>query len=271
VQPTLRKAWLAALLSLLLSGLGHLYAGRWRRAGVFVVGELVATLTYLLLLTYWTSAPWNVAIGFVVFFGWRVVAAADAYRVAARAAPCVGRPAWIRWPVYAAAFLLGYFVPALALRATVFEAFRVPLASMADTIMPGDRMLATKWNVGSPERGELVVFSTPAGVNFVKRVVGLPGDRIEVRDGVASVNGKPLAEPYVRRQGADPGVYGPVEVPAACYFVLGDNRNRSKDSRVDEIGFVPSDRIVARPRAIFYSADPATGDIRWDRVGRPLR
>ena len=271
MQPTRRKPWLAALLSLPLAGLGHLYAGRWRRAGVFFGGELVATFTCLLLLSYWTVAPWNIAVGLAVFHGWRVLAAVDAYRGTAQATACVGRSAWIRWPVYAAVLLLGHFAPALTLRATVFEAFRVPAASMADTIIPGDLMLATKWNIGSPERGELVVFLTPSGVNFVKRVVGLPGDRIEVRDGVASVNGKPLAEPYVRREGADPGAYGPVEVPAACYFVLGDNRNRSKDSRVDEIGFVPSDRIVARPRAIFYSADPATGYIRWDRVGRPLR
>jgi signal peptidase I len=166
---------------------------------------------------------------------------------------------------------LGYFAPALTLRATVFEAFRVPMASMADTIIPGDRMLATKWNLGSPERGELVVFRTPSGVNFVKRVIGLPGDRVEVKDGIAHVNGVRLEEPYVLLEGSDPGGFGAFEVPAGSYFVLGDNRHRSKDSRVDEIGFVPADRIVARPRAIFFSQNPDTGEVRWDRLGRPLQ
>ena len=138
---------------------------------------------------------------------------------------------------------------------------------MAETIIPGDRMLTTKWGLGSPKRGELVVFLAPAGANFVKRVIGLPGDRAEVRDGVAYVDGQRLDEPYARG-GSD---FGPVAVPAGSYFVLGDNRDRSKDSRSEEIGFVPADRLVARPRSIFFSEDPKTGEFRWDRVGRPLQ
>jgi len=271
MRATCRKPWLAALLSLPLAGLGHLYAGAPRKAAAFFGGELVTGLVFVLLLIYWASAPWNLVLGWAVFLGWRFFAAVDAYRYTVRATACVGRSAWIRWPAYVVIYLAGAYGPALARRATVVEAFRIPAGSMSETLIPGDQFLATKWNVGSPERGELVVFVTPGGANFVERVIGLPGDRVAVREGVAHVNGNPLAEPYVTHDGGDPGEYGPIDVPPGSYFVLGDNRNNSKDSRVNEIGFVPSDRIVGRPRAIYWSASSTTGKIRWNRLGRRLK
>jgi len=260
-----RKPWLAAALSLLLAGLGHLYAGKLRRSAWFYGGELVAMIVALFLLAFWSSAPWNVVVGAGLVLGWRIVAAVSA-SVSGEPA-CAGHSAWIRWPVYALVLVAGIFGPALALRATMFEAFRVPQASMAETIIPGDRILTTKWGIGSPDRGELVVFLAPAGVNFVKRVIGLPGDHVELRDGIAYVDGRRLDEPYARGKSD----FGPVAVPEDSYFVLGDNRDRSKDSRAAEVGFVPADRLVARPRSIFFSEDPDTGEVRWDRVGLSLQ
>lgn len=275
MQPTRRKPWLAALLSLTLAGIGHLYAGNPRRAVAFFGGELVTALLLLILLVYWPFAPWNLIVGAIVFQGWRIAAAVDAFRYAARQPACAGRSPWIRWPVYAGVYLAAIYGPALAIRAIAFEAFRVPQQSMSETIIAGDRFLATKWDVGSLGRGDLVVFRTPAGERFVNRIIGLPGDRVEVRAGIAIVNGEPLVEPYVRHEasdrGSDRGSYGPTVVPPASYFVLGDNRDRSKDSRMEEIGFVHRDQLIARPRAIFWSVDVRTGEIRWSRVGRPLR
>jgi len=271
MQPTRRKPWLAALLSLALAGLGHLYAGSPRRAVAFFGGELVTTLVWLFLLVSWHFAPWNMIVATVAFLGWRLLAAVNAFRYAARQPARAGCPAWIRWPAYAVVYMAAHYGPALALRATALEAFRISARSMSDTLIPGDRLLATKWNVGSPERGELVVFRMPSGKPWVKRVIGLPGERVEVREGIAFVNGEPLAEPYVRHDGTDPGGYGPTVVPPASYFVLGDYRNNSKDSRWEEVGFVREGQILARPRAIFWSADPSTAEIRWNRFGRPLR
>ena len=271
MQPARRKPWLAALLSLALAGLGHLYAGSPRRAAAFFGGELVTTLVWLFLLVSWPFAPWNMIAGVAALLGWQLLAAVNAFRYTARQPARAGRPAWIRWPAYAVVYMAAHYGPALALRATALEAFRMPTRSMSDTLIPGDRLLATKWNVGSPKRGELVVFRMPSGKKWVKRVIGLPGDRVEVRAGIASVNGEPLAEPYVRHDGTHLGDYGPTVVPSASYFVLGDNRNNSKDSRMEEVGFVREGQIYARPRAIFWSVDPATADIRWNRLGRPLR
>jgi signal peptidase I len=271
MHPNRRKPWLAALLSLPLAGLGHLYAGSPRRAVAFFSGELVTTLVWLFLVVSWPFAPWNMIVGAAVTQGWNLVSAVSAYRYTAREPARTGRPAWIRWPAYAVVYIAAHYGPALALRATAFEAFVIPTRSMSDTLIPGDRLLATKWTVGSPERGQLVVFRMPAGKPWVKRVIGLPGDRVEVRAGIAFVNGEPLAEPYVRLDGTDRGGYGPTVVPPASFFVLGDNRNLAKDSRVEEVGFVREGQIFARPRAIFWSVDPATFEIRWDRLGRPLR
>ena len=274
MQPTCRKPWLAALLSLALAGLGHLYAGNPRGAVVFFCGEVVATLLSLILLVYWPFAPWNLFVGVGAGLGWRLLAAVSAFRYTVGQPPCTGRSAWIRWPVYAAVYLAANYGPALAIRAIAFEAFRVPSNSMSDTLIAGDRLLATKWDAGSVGRGDLVVFRTAAGDVLAKRVIGLPGDRVEVRAGIAIVNGEPLVEPYVRQEsdkGSDRGSYGPTVVPRGSYFVLGDNRNRSKDSRAEEIGFVKTGQLLARPRAIFWSVDFDTGEIRWGRVGRPLR
>jgi len=271
MQPARRKRSLAALLSLVLAGLGHLYGGSPRRAAAFYGGEFIATLVWLFLLAFWQSAPWNMVAGATVFWGWRCVAATNAFRCVGRNPARRGRSVWIRWPAYAVVGIAAYYGPALALRATAFEAFTIPARSMADTLIPGDRMLATKWDVGSPERGELVVFRRPTGKPWVKRVVGLPGDRVEVRDGMVRVNGNSLAEPYVLHDGGNSRDHGPIVVPLDSYFVLGDNRNRSMDSRFEKVGFVHKRDIFARPRAIFWSVDPASFDIRWHRVGRPLR
>ena len=271
MQPTRRKPWIAALLSLVLAGLGHLYAGSPRKALAFFTGDLVTALVAMLLLVFWPIAAWNVIMGAGLRIGWMLLAAVSAFRYTARQPACAGRPVWIRWPVYVVVSVIAYAGPTLAIRAIAFEPFRASAQSMSDTILAGDRFLASKWDVGSVGRGDLVVFRTPAGESWVKRIIGIAGDRVEVRAGIATVNGELLVEPYVRREGSDLGAYGPTVVPPGCYFVLGDNRNRSKDSRAEDIGFVSTGQLLARPRAIFSLVDPNTGDFRWHRFGRPLR
>lgn len=268
---TRRSRWLAFLLSLPLAGLGHLYAGSPRRAMTFFGGELLAMTAGLFLLVWWRVAPWNLVLGLAALHGWRIVAAVGAFQYAAQAPAISGRSAWLRWPAYAVVYLIAAFGPALVVRATAFEAFRVPTGSMSDTLLPGDRFLATKWDVGSPNRGDIVVYRKEADVDFVSRVIGLPGDRVEVRAGYAWVNGERLEEPYVRLDGTSQADFGPSVVPNASYFLLGDRRNHSLDSRMEEVGFVSRDRIFARARTIFWSRDLDTCDVRWPRLGRPLQ
>jgi signal peptidase I len=188
--------------------------------------------------------------------------------------------------------LINIIVVALFIITFTVQPFRIPSASMEPTLLVGDFLLVNK-EVSSDRgsgalaptnrihRGDLIVFHYPVdpSLDLVKRVVGLPGDRIRLRAGRVFVDGSALWEPYAvfrpslpdsyrddfpRRDSADPGVNprwwiqmrsllsdGELTVPADSYFVLGDNRNDSEDSRY--WGFVPRDAIVGKPFLIYFS------------------
>ena len=136
------------------------------------------------------------------------------------------------------------------IRPFVVEAFYVPSESMVPTLEVGDRVLVNKfiYHFTEPERGHIVVFEvkTASGTeeHLVKRVVGLPGDEIAVREGVLLVNGVPQKEPYLNPALPDQSSFGPIEVPPVHVFVMGDNRSRSADSRF--IGPVPETEIAGK-------------------------
>jgi signal peptidase I len=129
---------------------------------------------------------------------------------------------------------------------------------------------------GSPRRGDVIVFYAPDGSPprlYVKRLVGLPGDTVMLRGGALIVNGQKIPSPPSAKPAQTPVPdFGPVVVPAAggriLYFVLGDNRDDSLDSRA--WGFVPFDRVVGRAMMIYWSVDGRTG-IRWGRPGTVIR
>ena len=187
--------------------------------------------------------------------------------------------------------LLYVLVVSLFLMAFTVQPIRIPSESMEPTLLVGDFLLLDKQAAGRGggvmppagiERGDVVVFHDPvddSSVHLVKRVIGLPGDRIHLRDGVVYRNGTALKESYAvyRRSGRDvfrddfpslltmdPGVNpnwwirlrtlardGDVTVPADSYFVMGDNRNNSEDSRY--WGFVPGQAIVGKPVLVYFS------------------
>lgn len=128
-------------------------------------------------------------------------------------------------------------VLALVIRAYVVEARVIPSGSMLPTIEEGDRVLVNKvvYHTREPERGEIIVFEAPVIMgdsqdDFIKRVIGLPGDKVEVKEGKVFVNETPLDEGYISE---DPNyIYGPVQVPDNALFVMGDNRNASYDSHM---------------------------------------
>jgi signal peptidase I len=130
----------------------------------------------------------------------------------------------------------------------VVQAFKVQGSSMAPELADGERILVNKflYRLHSIERGDVVVFWFPEDpeVSFIKRVAALPGDRIEIVAGRVIVNGKPLDEPYVKLELSDDRSYPPREVRSGHYFVLGDNRQGSNDSR--NWGLVPQRYIYGK-------------------------
>ncbi|MGH7662729.1 MAG: signal peptidase I [Gemmatimonadaceae bacterium] len=208
----------------------------------------------------------------------------------------------------------------LFVRAFFIEAFKIPSGSMERTLLVGDFLLVNKLLYGAqvpfteyelpairqPERGDIIVFQWPKdpSKNFVKRLVGVAGDTLEMRNGTLYRDGDLQAEDYIVRNSpeADPPAedfrwqrpylvraavasatyhpsrnnWGPLVVPERKYFVLGDNRDNSLDSRY--WGFVPDSLVRGRPIVVYYSYMPDTPgslswltEIRWQRVGELIR
>jgi signal peptidase I len=168
------------------------------------------------------------------------------------------------------------FALALLLKTFVVQAFYIPSGSMETTLMPGDRVLVEKVFY-HPNHGDIIVFedphpgdqpdrgivggflhwlsqglgfSQPVDEDFIKRVIGLPGDTVELRNGKLYVNGHRVAQPYLSGE-RDLRDYGPKKVPAGSLFVLGDNRLNSNDSRFG-LGFVPEDRVIGKAFVLIW-------------------
>lgn len=156
-------------------------------------------------------------------------------------------------------------VIALVLNNFVIANSRVPTGSMEKTIMAKSRVIGSRLSYirSDPKRGDVVIFHFPddptGKMYYVKRVIGLPGETVNIVDGKVYINGSdtPLDEPYL----AEPmeGSYGPYTVPEGCYFMLGDNRNNSQDARFWQNKYVAKDKIIAK---VLFSYYPKLGKIR---------
>ena len=150
---------------------------------------------------------------------------------------------WIK-TILLALVLAGFINSFIIVNATV------PTGSMENTIMPKDRIIALRlaYSFGKPERGDIAVFKYPDNEEllYVKRVIGLPGETVEIKDGMVYINesDEPLDEKYIKE--TPYGDFGPYQVPADHYFMLGDNRNESLDSRFWENKFVEEDKMLGK-------------------------
>lgn len=130
----------------------------------------------------------------------------------------------------------------------------VPTESMVSTIMPKDRLVASRlhYYFTKPKRGDIVVFRYPDDEKmlFVKRVIGLPGETVEIKDNHVYINGKEIDEPYLQQ--STNGTFGPYTVPSGHYFMLGDNRSNSKDSRYWENKYVAANKILGKVLFKYY-------------------
>ncbi|MFZ1024876.1 MAG: signal peptidase I [Limnoraphis robusta] len=152
---------------------------------------------------------------------------------------------------------------ALGIRTFVAEARYIPSGSMLPTLEINDRLIIDKlgYKFQDPDRGDVVVFSPTDQLKtqykdaFIKRIIGLPGETVEVRDGLVFVNGQPLTEKYIAEE--PQYNWGPETVPEDQYLVLGDNRNNSYDSHY--WGFVPRDHIIGRAVVRFWPPNRVGG------------
>ena len=148
-------------------------------------------------------------------------------------------------------------VIALFIRHFVVELYLVDGPSMRPTLQNQERLVVNKfiYNLHDPERGDILVFQYPKDPSrdFIKRVIAVPGDTIEIRDGHVYVNGELKNEPYILS--TTRGDYPLATVPEGHIFVMGDNRNNSEDSRFADVGMVPFDLIKGKAVLIFWPMD----------------
>ncbi len=280
------------MLSLLVPGLGHLYAGEARRGAVVWLVTRVATAGLLEAAVAIGGRP-GLSVQVAGAAAVWAIAAADAARTARRASPDYS----LRWYNHAFMYIsicavigVGTVPWQVLLGDTVAEMRRVPNDTMAPALVAGDHVYTVPRRGGDVRRGDIVVYRK-WGTGYIKRVAGVGGDTIAMRGGVLSVDQRPASEPYAIHAGegesgdrrfawqrplvADSthspyaptvATWGPLVVPRGEYFLLGDNRGESIDSRYT--GFVPDSEVVARPVVIFFSRDPVTGHLRWGRIGQ---
>ena len=144
-------------------------------------------------------------------------------------------------------------VLALAIRTLLLQPYKVEGTSMLPSLHDGERLFLNRiiYRLHPPKRGDVVVIPLPdEGISIVKRVLGQPGDQVEIRDGSVWINGTRLVEPYLA--GSTLGTYGPVEVPEGKVFVLGDNRQVSRDSRYSSVGFIEYARVKGKAMLVYW-------------------
>jgi signal peptidase I len=306
-----RSAWVAALKSLVLPGLGQWHNGEMDKAAWLLSGFALCSVPGVAIVALWVPSALMLpalllllALTLVLWVGGVV----DAWRVARRSGenrwtapgsdgtlPGLGgrTPVW-RQPGITLLILLlcdGVALPLLtqAVRQHAVASFRIPSASMAPALWPGDivfvdRRYACIGCAAPVRRGDVAVFAYPDDrtVYYVKRVIGLPGDRVRVDGAQVWVNGElvpavdapmPPAAALARAV-MPPGPARPAPadlpestVPPGHVFVLGDDRSHSVDSR--QFGGVPLADVVGRVRQVWWSSGP--DGVRWDRLGRVVR
>lgn len=283
----LRALW-AGLLSLILPGLGHIYGGAWRLGVILFIAVTALDLSWIGVTRFMLPMPVTVATSACIVVIFHLVVAIDAVRrVRARSMAAPRR--WYRSTWVAAiamiAINVGKQLPEVYSYSPGWRSFHIASGSNMPTLLTTDYVLVDTYHPGSvPGYGDIVAFRHPRDLNvdYVKRVVGLPGDRVQLREGILYLNGKSVPrEPEAGAPGnpafkqyretlPNGRAYMVLEtpestsqstqefnVPPGFFFVLGDNRGNSLDSRHKDLGYIPLGDFIGTVRTIYWSNEPA--------------
>ncbi len=279
-----------ALLMSICPGLGQIYAGHLARGVILYITLIVASWLAAIAFMYVENRFVGILLLGVPFAG-VVLIALDAFRSAKEQREDY-RLAWFNRPwAYAGIFLL-LLVTANPLMdffvgKNVVRAFYVTSDSMEPAILVNDVLVINK--LAFPEKGDIALIelgkktkTTAQLTNImegqvISRIIAGPGDMLEIRGKEVIVNGKKLVEPYAFfsneistiNMGDEMASFGPKQIPADNYFVLGDNRNFGVDSRI--LGFIGKNRIGGKVTKVFWSWNLAQGSIQWDRTAKALK
>ena len=291
-----RSAIIAAIISLLFPGLGHIYSGSPKR------GIILYTLSWILLIVVILSGVLSTFKGLVVFIclgiGYIIFIAVDAFLIA-RKQTDYELKSYNKWYIYLIYAIFVLFIPEIIFPITQnlgYKPYHIPAGSMIPTLNIGDQIMVDMkhYKKNHPKRGDIIVFELPEdedeperkGLYSIKRVIGLPGDIIDIKGRGLIINNKKVdqqflsafslinnelsinADKYLETvsdrnfeviyvKGLDSMIKGkleyPITVPENHLFILGDNRDNSYDSRFWK--FLPKENILGKPKYIYYSSE----------------
>jgi len=262
-----RNPLLAAIATFGAFGLGQLYNGKHKKAAMaYMLWIVIAAFTLLAPLS--ANIMWLLASQ-ALLYSVGLIVMIDAFRNARSLREISLRP-YNRWYIYLAIVLLQVLVvspPPANLLLSSIRAYKIPTQTMSPTLEIGDGLIANMkaYKKNPPSRGDVIIFKYPnnESVSYVKRVIGLPGEKLEMIGRTVYINGKALTETHVRY--IDPNSvdehYGPYDIPQGCYFVLGDNRDNSQDSRF--WGFVKQSQLLGQARYLYWAKDKS-------RIGKQI-
>lgn len=294
-----RRWWLAGIFSFVIPGLGQIYNSEAIKGLVFYILIFIGNLAYYTSLDHYLENPTlltrsivlNFFLALCIMLLIYLIGIIDAIRSAVKSRSGRKLKFYNSWSVYASILVVfcgfSYLMPNQPGTFDTIKAYKIPSGSMLPTIEIGDHLICNLiyYRSHNPQRGDIIVFKNPRDENkdYIKRIIGLPGDTVELRRHTLFVNGQPVNEPYAVYIGSENGPgpplrnYGPYFISDNEYFVMGDNRDNSNDSRYT--GTVERENIEGKAIFIYFSWDmkiplwniyARLASIRFSRIGKVL-
>jgi signal peptidase I len=284
-----RKPWLAVLLSVFVIGLGHIYVGKAKKGLFLYLGQAAILLVTIPLLIFKTSI-YTYLFALFIGIGYLIFCAIDVLKIAREGKYSYALLKYNKWYIYLACYIMANIIiqPTVSyyIKENSVKAYKIPSGAMLPTLLIGDHILVNRYiyKQNSPSRGDIIVFEydKEKSIDYVKRVIATPGDEVEIRNKIIFINNVEQYSSYaihsdsrIIQQSSSPrDNFGPVTVPENQYFVLGDNRDNSYDSRF--WGFVQKGKIRGKVVQIYWSWDTTKAlfsserfsSVRWGRIGQ---
>jgi len=272
-----RKPMIAGLFTLFTIGLGHLYFGKIKKGVIlFFGGQLFIVIISSSFFFYTPVGP---IIAIIAGISYLVYCIVDSVKGAKPHKLSYSLKQYNRWYIYLLYWLVASFfiqpIVEIAVKSNITKVYKIPSGAMMETLQIGDYIIADRftYKTSEPRRGDIVVFPFPEdpSKDFIKRIVGMGGDTVEIKNKQVFINGDPYQEHY--KVNNDSNVFpkdvqprdnfGPVKIPEDSLFVMGDNRDNSYDSRF--WGFVKKSSIKGKAINICWSW------VRWNRIGQEIK
>jgi signal peptidase I len=271
----------AIILSLFMPGLGHISCGKIKK------GIILYILFYISLVLAFTTSilpipPYNIIMAVLIFITFLLYVLIDSIIIAKDPINSLKLKPLAGYSLLVGILLLNSYAISPAATKTIkdnyIRAFKIPSGGMMPTLLIGDHIMVDKriYKKYDPQKGDIIVFKYPKEPTrmFIKRIVGIGGDKIEINNKQLYINDDIIKEPYVIHN--DPQIqesqrdnFGPFIVPKNSFFTLGDNRDQTYDSRF--YGTVDRNDIKGKAMNIYFSWDKEVDSARWDRLGKGIK